>query len=538
MSAKRAINLARVSTPRQAELYSLDYQIEQERAYDTEMGFTVVAEFKDDTSGRKIERDGLEEACQMLERGEADVLVTWKFDRLHRNYVNSVVLRERIRRAGKEIHYAQSRSVSGTTARERLPEDLQFLMAEIDADDIAERTTGGKRRKIVEGKKWLGLNRPPYGYRKVGQGRNAVLEVDEEQAKIVRLIFEWYVRGDGDRGPMTTLQLASKLTSMNVPTPQDLIPGRANMKKRGYAQWSRATPSKILRHSAYNGVFYQYRFKYVNNTMRANPNRDEWVGVPVPRIVDEELWDAAQRKMDSGIQFSSRGAILEYLVGRRIFCECGYKMRSSGSGKAYTDKKGHAHDYRYHQYRCFGKSKDAANPCTMPVINVAKLDARVWEWVKEEIANPAILQRKLQEIQTQQQEERSGARDALEALYTNKDTIEAELLRLGRLYATDMPIHLIEQLISEQNHKLKLTVDEIRKREQENESPLTDDMIRSLVGFSWKLGEHLAAIEERFDAKRVVIDGLDVRVTVVRKTGELWLNLQCILRDDIVSIPL
>ncbi len=537
-STKRAINLARVSTSKQAELYSLDYQIEQERAYDTEMGFTVVAEFRDDTSGRKMERDGLEEACQMLERNEADVLVTWKFDRLHRNYVNSVVLRERIQRAGKQIHYAQSRSVSGTTARERLPEDLQFLMAEIDADDIAERTNGGKRRKIVEGKKWLGLNRPPYGYRKVGQGRNATLEVDEEQAKIVRLIFEWYARGDGDRGPMTTLQIANKLTSMNVPTPQDLIPGRSHIKKRGYAQWSRATPNKVLRHSAYHGIFYQYRYKAINNEARFNPNKDEWVGVPVPRIVEEELWDAAQRKLDSGIQFSPRGAIREYLVGRRIFCECGYKMRSAGSGKAYTDKEGHAHEYRYYQYRCFGKSKDAANPCTMPVLNVAKVDARVWEWIKEELANPTILQRKLQEIQTQQQEERSGAKNALETLSTSKDTIEAELLRLGRLYATDMPAHLIEQLISEQSHKLKLTIDEIRKREQENEAPLTNDIISSLVGFSLKLGEHLAAIEERFDAKRVVIDGLDVKVTVVRKMGELWLTLQCLLRDDIVSIPL
>ena len=57
-------------------------------------------------TGRKLEREGLEEACRMLENDEADVLVTWKFDRLHRNYVNSVLLRERIRNDGKEVHYA------------------------------------------------------------------------------------------------------------------------------------------------------------------------------------------------------------------------------------------------------------------------------------------------------------------------------------------------------------------------------------------------------------------------------------------------
>src|SRR6266511_961571 len=149
---KRAINLARVSTPQQAKLYSLDFQLEQERAYDAEMGFVVVAEFKDDVSGRKLERDGLEQACQMLERNEADILVTWKFDRLHRNYVNSVLLRERIRKAGKEIHYAQTKQVSGRTAPERLPEDIQYIMAEIEADDILERTQSRRKGVIAAGR--------------------------------------------------------------------------------------------------------------------------------------------------------------------------------------------------------------------------------------------------------------------------------------------------------------------------------------------------------------------------------------------------
>src|SRR5215213_6370078 len=183
--AKRAINLARVSTPKQAELYSLDYQLEQMREYDASVGLAIVAEFKDDVSGRKLARDGLEEACQMLERDEADVLVTWKFDRLHRNYVNSVVLRERIRKAGKEIHYASTRQVSGKTARQRLPEDMQYIMAEIEADDIVERTDQGRKNKAAAGK-WVGLGRPPYGYIKVGQGRNATLTVDEsEVGKVV-----------------------------------------------------------------------------------------------------------------------------------------------------------------------------------------------------------------------------------------------------------------------------------------------------------------------------------------------------------------
>ena len=38
MAPKRAINYARVSTPRQAELYSLDYQLDEMRLYDADVG--------------------------------------------------------------------------------------------------------------------------------------------------------------------------------------------------------------------------------------------------------------------------------------------------------------------------------------------------------------------------------------------------------------------------------------------------------------------------------------------------------------------
>jgi DNA invertase Pin-like site-specific DNA recombinase len=361
MSPKRAINLARVSTPAQTKLYSLDFQLEQMRLYDNEASLTIVAEFKDDTSGRKLERDGLEEACQMLERDEADVLVTWNFHRLHRNYVNSVLLRERIRRAGKEIHYAQSRTISGKTARERLPEDLQFIMAEIDADEIAFRTGEGKRSKAEKGRKWIGLNRPPYGYVSTGRGRNVELMLDEwdalkdpEQAPIlldqinkglipatlipilqegrataivVLLIFIWYVYGVEGEAPLSTLQIARKLTSHTIPTPQDRIPNRAHLKKRGYAEWSRGYINAMIRNTAYMGVFYQFQNKKIGGRSVFNKNKDEWIGVPIPIIVGETLFDAAQKKMDRGRELAPRNARFEYLVSRRISCECGYKIR-------------------------------------------------------------------------------------------------------------------------------------------------------------------------------------------------------------------
>ena len=81
-------------------------------------------------------------------------------------------------------------------------EDIQYMLAEIEADDIAERLNMGKRRAIEKGQRWVGIFKPPYGYDKVGHSHNARMEINEEQAKVIRQVFEWYVHGDEDGKPL------------------------------------------------------------------------------------------------------------------------------------------------------------------------------------------------------------------------------------------------------------------------------------------------------------------------------------------------
>ena len=535
MSPQRAINYARVSTPKQAELYSLDYQLEQERGYDAELGLSVVKEFAEDKSGRKMDtRDQLEEACQLLERDEADILVVWRFDRLHRNYVNSVVLRDRIRKVGKEIQYAQSRMVSGKTARQRLPEDLQYIMAEIEADDISERTNGGKRRKIEVGQKWLGLNKPPFGYTKQGSGQESTLVINEATAGIVRDIFRWYIAGDTGR-PMSVREITERLTARGIPTPIDSDSSYAHLKTRGYAQWGRSTVYTILKDESYTGVFYHYRWKRVNGHMTHNRNREEWRAVPIPAIIDQETWEAAKRRMAVGLAISPRNNHHDYLVSRRIQCECGYRMRTTTMQRTKTLKDGSTPTYTYQEYLCPGRKTKfgMARTCDMPVLNVKTVDAQVWQWVKEDIGQPEILERKLRETQANQYKEHEGTDATIATLTGHKQQIEEELRRLAMLYARNtMPSHLLDQLIAEQNQKLGLTVKEIAKLEESRAIPLTDDVISGLVEFSAEFAKHLEATEQTFEGRRTVVDGLDVQVVVFRKNGEIWLRLTSILRPQ------
>jgi hypothetical protein len=221
------------------------------------------------------------------------------------------------------------------------------------------------------------------------------------------------------------------------------------------------------------------------------------------------------------------------VIGQRIRCECGYFMRSHTSHKSYTNKQGITTITYNGKYRCpgRGRSNDMADQsCTMQAVSKTRVDTEVWEWIREEIANPVILERKLREIQSRQREGMSGKQDSLATLSAHKAAIEDELRRLGSLYGKQgMPARIVDELIAQEGHKLELTEAEIQKIEEELVTPLTDEMVENLLLFSMEFSEHLAATEASFVDRCTVIDGLDISVEVFRKDGAIYLRCRSIL---------
>ena len=65
-----------------------------------------------------------------------------------------------------------------------------------EREKINERMTRGRHQKVRSGSV-LVSGKPPYGYRLVkDEDGRQILELDEDQASIVRLVFTWYLEGD------------------------------------------------------------------------------------------------------------------------------------------------------------------------------------------------------------------------------------------------------------------------------------------------------------------------------------------------------
>ena len=152
-----------------------------------------------------------------------------------------------------------------------------------------------------------------------------------------------------------------------------------------------------------------------NGVKQINYDKSDWRGVPSPRIVDEVLFQADRGRLSSGRRLSKRSANDSHLVGRRISCECGYKMQANRTTHRHTLKDGtYASNARMHR-------------CDMTQLDYQEVDDRVWEWVKEDIGNPKVLERKLLEIQAGQREENRGKEEARTTILAHKAELEADL---------------------------------------------------------------------------------------------------------------
>ena len=188
----RAAIYVRVSTEEQAaEGYSIDAQKELLQDYCLVEGWDVAGVYEDDGfSGRNDKRPAYRR--MMAEMDSWDLILVIKMDRIHRNSRNFMNMMEVLDRHGK-MFVSQSESLDTTNALGRFVVDMIQRLAQLESEQIGERTHMGMREKAetledaTEGKRTMGFT-PPFGYRL----ENGALKEDEDELPVVKRMFDEY----------------------------------------------------------------------------------------------------------------------------------------------------------------------------------------------------------------------------------------------------------------------------------------------------------------------------------------------------------
>jgi site-specific DNA recombinase len=455
---KTAAIYARVSSDKQREENTIASQTAALVVFAGEQQFEVPREwiFEDDGySGASLIRPGLERVRDLAAEGLIQALLVYAPDRLSRRYAHQILLIEELARAGVETVFI--RAPRGSTPEDELLVQFQGMIAEYERAQILERSRRGKRHRARQGEVSV-LSGAPFGYRFIRKTDHsaAYYEIDEEQARVVRQIFELYsVQG------LSIGAIARLMNEQAVPT----------CKRRG--RWERSTVWGMLRNPAYKGeacfgkttiaprqrITRPIRMRggvATRNSASHERAREDWITIAVPPIVTEETFALAQERLRANKIHAPRRTVTPSVVQGLVSCtKCGYALyRTSTRSSA----------RKIHYYRCLGS--DAYRHLSGPVCNNRPvrqdlLDDVVWTEIVRLLEDPRLIQNEIERrLMAAREADPTKRRD--EALRRDLVRIRKAIDRLLTAYQEGLlPIE-----------ELRERMPELRRREQASNAEL------------------------------------------------------------------
>lgn len=395
MTIKQVALYARVSSEQQAEAGTIQSQIVALAERVTADGFTLSDEMQfvdEGYSGATLVRPALERLRDVVAGGGVDRVYVHSPDRLARKYAYQILLVDEFQRAGVDLVFLNREL--GRSPEDELLLQVQGMVAEYERAKILERSRRGKRHAARQGLVSV-VSTAPYGYRYLAKedAREARWEIVAEEARMVEQIFDWV-----GRERITIGEVCRRLRQKGEKT------------RTGKLWWDRTTIWGMLKNPAYKGSagFGKTRVGVLRPRLRAQRGhaeqprkaystydvpREEWISIPVPAIVREEIFHEVQQQLSENrarARERKRGA--RHLVQGLVMCRrCGYAYY----GKPISIASGKGRHRHYAYYRCVGTDAyrfGGQRVCDNKQVRGDLLEETVWQEVRQLLRNPKHLE--------------------------------------------------------------------------------------------------------------------------------------------------
>lgn len=311
---KKAVILARVSTKRQEEegLSLKDIQLPVLRTYAKDNDFSVAEKDEfvfQESADSKIRKKFDEMIAYVKKNNDILAIITYRVDRITRNFRDAVSLDNLRNEFGKEIHFVNDRLVINkkSSGRDIQDWDLKVFLAKQTINRLKDDERISRKRKLDNGE----LPGPaPFGYKNITlDSKKKWIEPHDFNSMIVKKIFQWYASEN-----YSLLEISRKLKKDH-----QVIKG------------------KSMIHFILNNRFY---IGFMTNEDKEYSHRYE-------QIIDKKLFDKAKSIMEkrsgshkrfkyAGKEFAYRGLLTCHECGCMITPELKKRKLSNGNFNYHT----------------------------------------------------------------------------------------------------------------------------------------------------------------------------------------------------------
>lgn len=343
----------RVSTNLEEQLHSLKSQVGYFRDYIQKQKNWVFVEgyIEEGISGvRATKRDAFNRMIEDGRNKKFDLILTKEVSRFARNTLDSIFYTRELLKNGVGVYF-ESDNINTLMPDSELRLTIMASMAQEESRKISERVKWGKKRAVENGR--IHASNKMWGYRIV----DSKLEIVEEEAVIIRKIFDLYCQGVGFRRIGEILKEEGYVNNNGNPF--------------GYS-----TLSYIIRNPRYKGYYTANIVKTIDFLTKQVKYMDkkDWIMYKdfdtVPPIVSEEVWDKANKILEhrrDKLLSKEESYTNKYLYSGKLICKTHSTSlwRTLYKYKTVPDKE----VWQCKEYR--NKGKDA---CDLPTLYTEELD--------------------------------------------------------------------------------------------------------------------------------------------------------------------
>lgn len=368
MDEARVYGYVRLSRDEDDEKNSLTNQKQILLDYAKSKNYKIIEIFEDDNiSGMTFDREGLNKLKEIIELKKADIILVKDLSRIGRHKAYSALFLEYLRENNVKL-ISVTENIDSLNENDDILIGFKQILNEQYAKDISRKIKAGFKQKQKDGFVII----PPFGY--IKNTNTKQIEIFEECAEIVRLIYKLYIEGYGSK------KIAKYLNEHQFHTPawyhkklynKTYHPGKEWI---GNEIWSDRTIQRIVSNDAYIGVLrcgvstrsVIYKFK------KDLPEEEHIIHENFyPPIIDKETWILAQRirenRANNNVRASCNSKIHRY-AGLLICKNC---------GASFVAKKRYGYvEYVCNAYHRFGKSV-----CSSHRISEIELDDKIYQYL-------------------------------------------------------------------------------------------------------------------------------------------------------------
>ncbi len=302
---KRVAAYVRVSTNSEEQLGSIEAQQDYYEKHITEnKNWNFVGIYADEgISGLSFKnREGFNRMITDALDGKIDLILTKSLSRFARNTVDTLKTIRALKEKNIEVYF-EKEDIHTLDSKGELLITLMSSLAQEESRSLSENVTWGVRKRFADGKYYIACKHF-LGYK---YDSNENLEIDIEEARIIRFIYLLFLEGWTVGDIRRTLESAGILTVT---------------KKQ---HWSPSTIRSILSNEKYYGAALlqkSYTIDYLTKKMAKNDGvlPQYLVENGHPAIVSKEIFDEVQKKMNFDIRPRSK----KHCFDEKIICEkCG-----------------------------------------------------------------------------------------------------------------------------------------------------------------------------------------------------------------------